>query len=149
MENANLDPQDQQASESIVVDENAAALNETAAVADQNNSDNANKSRIYGIIGIIAFWFLGGFEDCAWYLWIVIAILGIYTINGESRKTQALLSAILIAIAIFNYTPSTSADDSSSVSNEVNQEDPDKVFREYNERIKRERAQKIQDQLFF
>lgn len=63
---------------------------------EQSQNANAKPTRIWGIIGIVAFVILGGIGFCPWYLWIVVALLALITFGGTSKGLQILFTAIVI-----------------------------------------------------
>ncbi|MDE5846248.1 MAG: hypothetical protein K2H71_02750 [Muribaculaceae bacterium] len=69
-----------------------------------NNTDNGTvdqaaplkTSRWIGVAAIILFFVFGGWSACPWYLWIVFALLALFTFGGIYKGGQAVLGLVLL-----------------------------------------------------
>ncbi|MDE5849795.1 MAG: DUF1097 domain-containing protein [Muribaculaceae bacterium] len=54
------------------------------------------ESRWIGLIAVVAFFALGGWSYCPWYMWIVFALLALFTLAGMYKWGQLILGLCVI-----------------------------------------------------
>lgn len=74
----------------------AMPMEEISIGTNENLETEGKNSRIWGLVGLAAFLFLGGFGYCPWYIWIVVSILVLLTIAAMYKGAQIACSLIII-----------------------------------------------------
>ena len=103
----------------------AMALEEVATETNETPETEEKNSRIWGLVGLAAFLFLGGFGYCPWYIWIVVGLLALTTLAGMYKGFQIVCAIIVILFGtpvLFNneskqsetYTQSSSSSSSNN-----------------------------------
>lgn len=94
------------------------------------------ETRWIGLIAIVAFFALGGWSYCPWYMWIVFALLALFTLAGMYKWGQLILGlcVILWGTPLLGGSSTSSSSDSDSYNYQQTSSTQSESERQYIER---------------